>query len=245
MKLVLKFLPILTCLILIAGCETDKETANLSRVTFYPNFTFNGDETLVVPCGSPFVDPGVTATENGVDLPITTTVAGYYFGGTAVNTDGVDFYGIDYKATNKDGYAGAQHRDVIVSCSGDLVNSIEGIYTSTVTRNGKGGAQYTDMKYILIKKIGANQYALSDGIGGYYDFGRGYGPDYAAKGIIITANNIAANDFSFNGPVPVGAFGGALTIDSVVVDAANKKIVIKSTWTSGFAFEFTLTQVNL
>ena len=67
-----------------------------------------------------------------------------------------------------------------VARQGDLVNSIEGVYTSTVVRDNVSAPQYDDMKYVIIKKVDTDTYELSDGIGGYYDLGRAYGIAYAA-----------------------------------------------------------------
>jgi hypothetical protein len=129
-----------------------------------------------------------------------------------------------------------------------MVTSIEGLYSSTVVRNGAVNPQYFDMEYILIRKKpggAANEYELSDAIGGYYDIGRAYGAGYRATNMIVTANDIPGNSFSFSAPVPVGAFGGALTMQSFSVDSATKTINFVSDWDSGFNFVVTLTQVAL
>ena len=98
---------------------------------------------------------------------------------------------------------------------------------------------------MLIRKVGANQYELSNADGGWYQFGRALGPDYASPGAIVTANDIPTNSFSFGPAVEVRTFGGLITLTSMTVDAANKTIVFTSDWTLGFTFTATLKQVAL
>lgn len=226
----------------LSGCEEDS-TGGLSQITHFPEFTYNGDEFVIVERGTEFNDPGVTATESGASIPVTVTSSGTYFEST-LDVNKPDIYTVSYFATNSDGFPGAQTRTVIVAGQGDLVTNIEGLYTSTVGRDGAATEQYTDMEYVLIRKTGDNTYELSDGIGGYYDLGRAYGPGYAAAPpAVITANDIAANDFTF-GTFAVGSFGGNVTMVSFAVDPGARTITFKSTW-SGYTFNVTLTQVEL
>jgi len=233
--------------LILVSCE-DKESADISSITYFPEFTVNGESDYYLSVGDAFTDPGVTAEENGVSIEVTHSVIGDFFGysGDDVNTDAADKYVITYTAINSDGYPGTAVRTVWVIETGDLVNSIAGLYTSTIVRNGDvGNPQYTDLAYIMISDNGDGTYNLSDAIGGYYDLGRGYGADYRAAGLVITANNIAANDFTFNDPISVGAFGGVLTMQGMTVDAGSKTISFASDWDAGYTFEVTLTQVEL
>ena len=227
--------------ILLWSCE--KDTENVSRITNFPTFDFKGSAVIFQTLGTSYVDLGCTASEAGQDLPVTVAVVGESTGykGTVVKTDVVDKYIITYSATNSDGFPGTRTRVVYVAKTGNLIASIEGVYSSTVLRNGVGGAAYTDMKYMIISKNSAGGFVLPCGIGGYYALGRNYGPGYLAP-VTITANNITANNFSF-GPCEVGTFGDAVTIDSFIVDAAAKTITVNSAW-SGYTFVFTLKQVQ-
>lgn len=230
----------------LSSCDKEKSSEGVSRVTNYPTFDIQGGDVMFHEEGTAFVDPGVTASEAGQDLDVATSTAGVFRSGSVADVDGntADHYVKSYSATNQDGFAGSVTRDVWVATTGDLVNSIEGVYTSTVVRNGSASAQYTDMKYILIWKNSDGTYGISDGIGGYYDIGRVYGYGYAASGFEITANDISANDFSFNNPQPVGAFGGAATMKDMVVDAGAKTVSFVTDWDAGYTFEVTLTQVQ-
>lgn len=238
---------IIGIIILFTSCEKDvDDTKDLSSITYYPEFTVTGDAEIIHSLGTPFVDPGVTAEEDGKALDVTTKVIGEMKGysGTTVNTDVADKYSITYSAQNSDGFFGSASRTVYVAKTGDLVNSIEGIYTSYIERNGEvGNPQYTDLQYVLIWKNTDGTYGLSDGIGGYYALGRGYGPNYRAGGCTITANNIATNDFTCT-QFGVGAFGGVCTITSMTVDPGTKTINFTSSWDAGYVFVVTLTQVQ-
>lgn len=241
-------------IVLLAGlgvsCEPDKLTENISQITYFPEFDYQGDEQYIVGCGAPFVDPGVTATENGEEIEVSKKITAMMTAGTFTAVGTVpDRYTIEYGAVNKDGFAAGTSREVWVSCTGDLETSLEGLYTATVVRNGASGAQYTDMQYIIIRKKSGNVYELSDAIGGYYAIGRAYGDAYLAAGIQITANDIATNDFSFNGPIGAGAFGGILKMTGMEVNKATKTIVFSSNWdtTTGTIYDFvvTLKQVTI
>lgn len=228
--------------ILLWSCQ--KDTENVSRITYFPNFEFKGSAVVLHSLGTPYVDAGCTASEDGKDLPITVEVVGESTGykGTVIKTDVVDKYRVVYTATNSDGFPGTRERVVYVAKTGNLTTSIEGLYTSTVLRNSAGGAAYTNMKYLIISKKSATEYVLSCGIGGYYALGRNYGPGYLAP-VTITANNITANNFSF-APFSVGTFGGAVQITSFIVDATAKTITVKSEW-GAYKFVITLKQVQI
>ncbi|HET6558171.1 MAG TPA: immunoglobulin-like domain-containing protein [Prolixibacteraceae bacterium] len=226
----------------LTACEKDYE--DLYTVTNYANFDMQGDEVIFNPFGSPFTDPGIKATEAGNEIPVTTTVSGDFFGASSFDANVTDRYLYNYSATNSDGYEATTSRYVYNVNTGNLVDNIEGLYTSTVFRNGTSGAQYTDMEYVIISKSGDNTYKLSDAIGGWYELGRALGVGYRAPGMTITANNIAANDFTF-GTTEVGTFGGVVTMKTMTVNPADKTIVITNDWDAGYSFEITLKQVQL
>lgn len=229
----------------ISSCNNEPEISNISRITYFPTFVYEGGDFAIIPCASDFEIPQIVATENGQELPLTVVTKGISGTVPSVDINKADIYVETTSAVNQDGYAGEVVRTFWVACTGDLVSSIEGLYSSTVIRNGAVNPQYFDMEYVLIRKVGANQYEVSCAIGGYYEFGRAYGSDYRAPGVIVTATDIPSNTFSFSDPVPVGAFGGACTMTSMTVDPATKTIHFTSDWDAGFAFDVTLTQVAL
>ncbi len=221
---------------------SESDTSDVSRITNYPNFTLLGDDVIFVHKGDTFTDPGVVVTEGGTEIPYTSSVTGQFQGGTSIDTNVDDIYTITYTAVNQDGFSGSATRTVIVAEVGDLTTNIAGLYTSTVIRNGVGGAAYTDMEYILIWKTGANTYHVSDGIGGYYAIGRAYGNGYAAP-MDVTANDIPTNNFTIP-DYTVGTFGGNVHNNEFTVNPENHTIHFVSDWDSGYTFNVTLDQVQ-
>lgn len=245
----LKYLFILTTICsmtFLSSCDDEPSASDISRVTFFPTFEYEGGDLAFVSCGSSFELPEVKATEAGVELTTTTTVEGTLTGATTFDVNVADKYVITTSAVNADGFPGQVVRTVWVVCTGDLVNSIEGLYTSTVARNGPNPT-YFDLKYILIRKVEGttDEYEISNADGGWYEFGRNLGPGYSSPGARIIANDIPSNSFSFGPAVPVNGFGGLITITSMTVDPDTKTIVYTSDWTLGFTFTATLTQVAI
>lgn len=227
---------------LLSSCSEDT-TGDVSRVTNYPNFQVLGDAIIYVHKGDPYVDPGVIVTEGDTEIDYTTSVSGAFRGGTTIDTTVEDVYTVTYTAVNQDGFSGSATRTVIVSDTGDLVTNISGLYRSTVTRNGTLTAQYTDLEYVLIWKNADGTYQVSDGIGGYYALGRGYGNGYAAGPMVITANSIPGNSFSIP-DYEVGGFGGVVHNTEFTVHPENQTINFVSVWDAGYTFSVLLEQVQ-
>jgi hypothetical protein len=228
-----------------------------SKVTYFPIITQNSPETTTffVEQGEEFNDPGAVATENDEVIDVSTTYIGHYrkntFEGT-LDTNVADIYNIEYSAVNVDGFPGVSSRTVIVAETGNLVDNIAGLYTSTVFRNGAQGnpaSNYTDIEYILIWKNSDGTYGISDTFGGWYEYGRAIA-DSETPGGIIVANDIATNDFSFPGTQSNTYFGGTSEIESLTVDAATKTLVLTTSWVApgnpptNYTFVSTLTQVQ-
>lgn len=227
------------------ACD-DIDTANVSSITNYPLITVIGSNPIFVPLGGTYADPGASATENGAPIAFTSAGSGNYRKATTVDTNIADEYSQTYTATNKDGFKASAVRKVIVYKTGDLVNSIEGVYTSTVSRNGVTPSNaYRNIKYIYIWKNADGSYEISDSFGGWYQYGRGLGLSYITPGGKIIANNIATNDFSFPGTQTNLGFGGNSEITSLTVNAATKTLVLTNSWDLGYIFVATLTQVQL
>lgn len=235
---------ILTGLLFMA-CSTD-DTANVSSVTNYPLISLKGNNPIFVPVGGTYADPGCTATENGQPIPFTSLGTGNYRGGNTIDTNIMDEYSQTYTATNKDGFKASAVRRVIVYKNGDLVNSIEGVYTCTISRNGATPSDaYRNIKYIYIWKNTDGTYEVSDAFGGWYQYGRALGITYITPGGTI-AGNIATNTFTFPGnPLTNLGFGGVANLTEMTVNPATKTIVFTCTWDAGYTFIATLTQVQL
>ncbi|MFT3687356.1 MAG: DUF5011 domain-containing protein [Phycisphaerales bacterium] len=241
----------------LVSCE-ETTTADVSKVTHYPIITVLGSDPIFVPQGGTFTDPGVIAMEGENEIDYVTTVKGNYRGGTTLDTNITDEYTVTYTATNVDGFSANSPRKVIVYKTGDLVNSIEGVYIATTKRNGSflpaTQGSSLNMKYIYIWKNGDGTYEVSDAFGGWYSIGRKLGVGYATQGGKINAVNIPANTFTFPGApgnLTNPGFGGVAELTGMTVDPAQKKIVFTSHWIApgtpptNYNFEVTLTQVQL
>lgn len=241
MKIKYLFFALILGGLVFSACQKAPTTQDISRPTYFANFSMTGPSTMFVPCGSAYTEPGIEATENGNPVDVKTVIsAGSYFGSPGVDTEVSDIYHISYSAVNSDGFPGSTARTVIVACNGDLAtNSIEGLYTSTTVRNN--GDTKSDLKYIIINKTGPNTYQLSHSLGGFYDLGRGYGTNYACKGSTITFDG---TDFTVtDGQFPV--WGNVVAVSDFHVDAATKTITYKGTADFGSSWDVTLTQVEL
>ena len=243
-KLLIYIIPILG--LVMTSCDPSVEAPGFddtSEVTYLPLITLEGGDVTLDCDATSYSDPGAVASAGGNDIELITNVSGAYYGSSSV--DGPDVYSVSYSAYNDDGIPATAFREVYwAPCNGDLVTSIAGAYTADIVRNGSTSPQYQGVGPILIKDLGNGVYQISDAIGGYYDFGRGYGPDYAATGMTITANDIPANDFTHDDVVGVGAFGDNAVMTAFSVNAATHTIKFTTDWDAGYVFEVTLTQVQ-
>jgi len=232
---------------LFTAC-TSNDTENVSTVTYFPIFTILGPNPYFVPVGTPYTDPGAIAKAGQTVIPHTSSGAGKYRGATTVDTSKSDEYSVTYSATNSDGFEGTGSRKVIVWKNGDLVTSIEGLYTCTISRNGAiPSAAYRNIKYMYIWKNTDGTYQISDACGGWYEYGRGLGVGYITPGGKINAVDIPTNSFTFPGTLTNSGFGGVQKITDLTVNAATKTVVLTSSWlVSGTSYIFvaTMTQVQ-
>lgn len=239
---------LLGLVITLSACSTEDEIS--STVTNYPIVTpiaIDGESTIFVDLNEPFTDPGATATIDGEEVPYTTTYTGRYRGNVytgTLDTSVSDIYTVTYAAENEDGFFGTATREVIVAETGDLVNSIAGLYRSTVFRNGVQPAanpqDYTDIEYILIWENEDGTYGISDAFGGWYLFGRAIA-DSETPGTVIVANNIPANDFSFPGTQTNAYFGGSSEMTEMTVNPADDTIDFTTVWQADAATTYTFT----
>lgn len=222
---------------------TTVDTANVSTITYFPIFTIVGANPYFVPAGTPYTDPGASAKAGATIIPHTTAATGKYRGATTLDTNKVDEYSVVYSAKNSDGFVGTGSRKVIVWKNGNLVNSIEGLYTCTISRNGATpSSAYRDIKYIYIWKNTDGSYEISDAFGGWYEYGRSIGVGYITPGGKILAVNIPSNSFTFPGSLTNTGFGGVAKITDLTVNAATKTLVLTSSWlVSGTAYTFVAT----
>lgn len=237
--------------LMLTSCDPSVDapgSKDISEITFLPLITLEGGD-LVLDCeATSYEDPGATASAGGKELELTTMTSSKYFGGDS-DINEIDEYTVAYSAFNADGIPATAFRAVLwPDCNGDLVTSIAGTYSVSVSRNGSSPAGYQDNGPFIIKDLGDDRYAINDAQGGWYEYGRGLGPSYATLGMVLKANSIPGNDFtSESANFPTGTFGGSNTFISLTVDPGTKTLVLSLEWlVSGtlYQFESVWTQVE-
>lgn len=103
-KIILNLLIILTSGMLFFSCKPDEPES--SKPTFYPVIKLKGSKYVSIPLGESFIDEGVSATVNGIEIE-------YSVDGEVDNTK-TGLYVLNYIAVNEDGFEGSETRYVMV-----------------------------------------------------------------------------------------------------------------------------------
>lgn len=233
---------ITTSVIFSCNKDENKETFGLSKITVYAKFNLTGGEYYFSPLGTAYTEPGVEALAGTESLPVETEVHGRFSGLSAVDANTPDQYIVQYSALNSDNLPGTATRNVFVSNTGDLVNSLEGVYL--VNCYGAGDEAYEGSYYAMIWQVAPNVYELSHAHGGRYGDGRGYGDAYLFRGATITVVDMAANNFTFT-PGTAAGWGLTVTPENFVVDADSKTITFSSTLLGAYTSTVELIQVQI
>ena len=224
------------------ACNKDLESEGISRITYFPEFVKEGEDFYIINENEEFVDPGITVLEQGQEIPFSTTFQGRYSGytGSTIGEE-ADQYSLVYNAVNKEGFPASSSRTIVKVNTGDLVNSISGLYSSKSVR--VSGVTYDPVR-VLIWEVEPNVYEISCSVGGFYADGRGDGDVSLARGGTIVVNDLATNDFTFT-PAFFESFQLNVAITSMTVDPATKTITFVSE--GDFAngkWTVTLTQIQ-
>jgi hypothetical protein len=123
MKKTILYLLLIMGLGVFVSCEKEKTSWDDSTITYYVNFDMAGDQVMIVPVGTGFTDPGVTAYEAGEDVTSKMEVTG------SVDPDALGEYFITYSATNVDGFSSSVTRTVYIYDPA-ITLDISGTYTS-------------------------------------------------------------------------------------------------------------------
>src|SRR5665811_1309247 len=127
-----------------------------SEVTYLPLITLEGGDVELDCDATSYTDPGAVASAAGNEIELTTKVSGTYYGSSTV--DGPDIYSVSYSAFNSDSIPATGFRSVYwPPCQGDLVTSIAGVYTCSMTRTP--GYSTSGIGPILIRDMGNGVYA--------------------------------------------------------------------------------------
>ena len=186
----------------LTSCNDDKDELTDSRLTYYADLRMQGDEFMLVPVGSQFVDPGCTGTLAGEDITDKIVVDG----ADEVDPNTLGFYYFTYSAVGSDGYPASVERTVCVydpSITLDIsgvydtdmnatmyygkVNGVTDWYPFAVFAAGYGNtSQCTGIKFT---QIVPGIYYVNDIFGGWYDQIRGYGSRYDMTAYVSVDND--------------------------------------------------------
>lgn len=164
----------------LGSCE--KESEGLTRITYYPVLTLDGDETVIVNKGGSYVEPGYSASLNGEDVTSQVQVD------NSIDPTKSGIYSVDYKITNSDGFSSVASRKVIVL---DATDAVEGIYAidPNSIRNYSGNIVKFGKPFEFIVFNRGTYYEFTDLIGGWYEQRAGYGSKYAMKANVAIATD--------------------------------------------------------
>ena len=152
-----------------------------STVTFYPVVELQGDNLMLVEKGTTFDDPGISATIQGEDVDYETS--------GSVDTSTPGKYQLTYSAFNEDGFAATVNRNVYVyENNGTVAGFWEG-------SSGNG----TGFPVLISSTSDANTFEITDILVGHYEYGRNYGPAYAAPSTITVSGNAVSSPGGANG----------------------------------------------
>ncbi len=166
----------------LASCE-GVTTEGMTRITYYPELTLEGNTTLYLDKGTTFIDPGYIAILNGEDVTPQVQVT------SNVDMSKSGVYSINYVIVNADGFASNARRMVIVT---DPNDPVEGIYfmdpNSYRVYNG-AKVTYNGLYRVLVLNNGNGTYNVDDLLGGWYSQRANYGTSYAMQGRISVADD--------------------------------------------------------
>lgn len=174
-----KYISILaSALAVLSLVSCSKDTEGLTQVTYYAVIELEGPVYDQAEAGTPYIDPGYSATMQGEDITsdvkISTTMD--------LSNPAPGYYTLTYSAINEDGFPATATRYVLVT---DADDNASGYYSTDANsfRVSSGGTTYYGRSYsIIVYGDAQGQYHVSDFLGGWYDQRAGYGGSYAAVG---------------------------------------------------------------
>lgn len=177
----------------LASCNDDKDELTDSRLTYFPELQMEGDEFMIVPVGTEFVDPGCKAylydKASGEIKDISSQVV--VEGADEVDPNTMGFYYVTYSAPGSDGYGTSVTRTVCV-CDPTVTLDMAGTYDTDMNASLYGAAKnpfavyaanygyITQCTGITFKKLAPGFYQVNDLLAGWYEQLRGFGANYGA-----------------------------------------------------------------
>lgn len=210
--------------VLTVSCK--KESAGVTRITYYPTITLQGDNPAIIKVGDAFTDPGFTAVMNGEDISSSVTVT------SSIDNTTPGIYTVKYSTTNPDGIVASASRSVYVVNPGGIAN----VYSSACGFNVT--PTYTGLPIVISETSDAGVYLIEDLCGGYYCYGRypGYEPtyDFHAEGYftVDASGNmtlVGAGDWFFRTSFNYSNFTGTWDSSTGVIDMDFDDMLVKLT----------------
>ena len=181
------FYSLTACMVMLGftSCNDDEDALSDTKLTYYVDLQMQGDEFMLVPIGTPFVDPGCKAELSGEDYTSNIITTGV----SDVDVNQVGFYDIVYSAVNPDGYAASATRTVCVY-DPSVTESLAGSYQPDMTGTKYGTKGYTFADYaasygntaqctgITFTEEAPGIYYVNDIFAGWYWQIRAYGTKY-------------------------------------------------------------------
>jgi hypothetical protein len=239
MKIFLSRLLVITAGVFALQSCHDITTEDQSIITYYVTFDMKGNAIETVELGTPYVEPGVTATENDVDKTSSMQISG------EVNSDEAGVYILTYSAVNEDGYPSSIERMVIVYDpeTTDLETDISGEYTSEEGTHRlvlSSGATVAYSGYpVVIDPVAPGIFYVSDYFGGYYDKRAGYGKNYAMTGYFALNKDHTITLLSSH----VNGWGDALDeLNDATYDPETGIITWGAVYVGSYSFNLILTE---
>lgn len=178
-----KYISLIAIALGLLGSSCSKDTEGLTGVTYYPSIELDGPTYMMATAGTPFEDPGFSATMQGEDITSEVNIST----NMDLQNPAPGYYSIVYSAVNPDGFAASAQRYVLVA---DADDKASGYYTTTEDSNLNGSNFFgVNECSILVYGNGDGTYVISDLLGGFYAQVRGYGSAYALQGEVEIADD--------------------------------------------------------
>jgi hypothetical protein len=207
----------------LSSCNDGKDELTDSRLTYYADLTMEGDEFMIVPVGTAYVEPGCKGVlydkVTGEFKDISSQIS---IGGDKVDPNTMGFYYITYSAAGSDGFLSTVTRTVCV-CDPTVTLDISGSYNTDMNASLYGANQNPFAAYaanygyttqctgITFTRLAPGFFQVSDLLGGWYDQIRGFGVQYTGGIGMMTGYVSADNEGNIDLISSyIGAWGDAL-----------------------------------
>ena len=181
-------------LLALSSCSDDNDALTDTTVTYYADLQMEGEDFILLPLGTAYVDPGCKATLAGEDITDKIITVG------SVDPNSVGFYYITYSALGSDGYPVSVDRTVCVY-DPSVTLDISGTYETDMNATTYGANKNPFSAYaayygntsqctgITIESVVPSIFYVNDIFGGWYEQIRGYGSRYAMTAYISLDND--------------------------------------------------------